>query len=393
MKGLEKQENLRQETSNELIRVLLVEDDPGDARLVRMALSSSDYPSYRIEVFEQLSTAIEQLSERSFDIALVDLSLPDSKGLDIISKISAKDSKIPIVVLTGLNDEEVGLRALQKGAEDYLIKGPDINNLLTRSIRYSIERKKTKDALRDYSQRLEEMVEERTKELADAQEHLVRREKLAVLGQLSGGLGHELRNPLGAIKNAAYFLNMAMKDPEPEVKEALEIMDNEIRASNRIIISLLDFTRPKPANRLKVDLNEIVLDGLSRFRMPENVKVVNQLNETPLIILADPDQLSQVFRNIIHNAIQAMPEGGRLLIKSEALSPKWVTASFTDTGTGINEETQKKVFEPLFTTKARGIGLGLSLTKMLIEAHEGTIEVQSELGKGSTFTVKLPMKD
>ncbi|MCK4965114.1 MAG: hypothetical protein KAS54_08520, partial [Dehalococcoidia bacterium] len=108
------------------------------------------------------------------------------------------------------------------------------------------------------------------------------------------------------------------------------------------------------------------------------------------IILADPDQLGQVFINIILNAIQAMPEGGQLVIKSEVPGPKWVDISFTDTGVGIPKENMRKLFEPLFTTKAKGIGLGLAITKNVLEEHGGTIKVQSEVGKGSTFTVRLP---
>jgi len=125
--------------------------------------------------------------------------------------------------------------------------------------------------------------------------------------------------------------------------------------------------------------------------VPENVEVVSQLDGTLPIILADPDQLGQVFGNIILNAIQAMPEGGQLVMKSDVPSPEWVAVSFTDTGVGISEENLGKIFEPLFTTRTKGIGLGLAVTKTLVQGHGGTIEVQSEVGKGSTFTVRLPI--
>jgi PAS domain S-box-containing protein len=253
------------------------------------------------------------------------------------------------------------------------------------------DRKRAEKALKEYSERLEEMVEERTQELRDAQEQLIRKEKLAVLGQLAGGVGHELRNPLGAISNAVYFLNMALEEPDPDVKETLEILQKEVRTSEMIISSLLDFARTKPPTRRKVDINAVVQEALSRTTVPENIEVVSQPDGKLPIILADPDQLGQVFGNIILNAIQAMPEGGQLLVKTEAPSPEWVALSFADTGVGIPEENLGKIFEPLFTTKAKGIGLGLAVTKTLVEGHGGTIEVQSELGKGSTFTVQLPI--
>jgi len=253
------------------------------------------------------------------------------------------------------------------------------------------ERRRAEQKLEEYRVNLEEMVEQRTKELRDAQEELVRQEKLAVLGQLAGGVGHELRNPLGAIKNAAYFLNIALEDTDPEIKETIEILGKEVETSERIINSLLDYARSKPPTKRKVDVNPVIQQSLSRTTIPDQVEVQSQLDEGLPSILADPDQLAQVFGNIILNAIQAMPKGGQLTIKSEEHKPDWVTVSFADTGVGISEENLGKLFEPLFTTKAKGIGLGLAITKTIVEAHGGTIEAESTAGEGTTFTVKLPL--
>lgn len=225
----------------------------------------------------------------------------------------------------------------------------------------------------------------------EMQERLMRSEKLTVLGQLAGGVCHELRNPLGSIKNSAYFLNMALEKPEPEVEETLEILEREIATSERIISSLLDFARTKPPIKRKVNINNIIQDRLTCAKIPKNIKLTRKLDKELPDILVDPDQLGQVFRNIILNAIQAMAEGGQLTIKSKTLSPKWAVVSFTDTGGGISKDTMGKLFEPLFTTKAKGIGLGLALTKTMVEAHGGTIDVESEVGKGSTLTVHLPI--
>ncbi len=211
------------------------------------------------------------------------------------------------------------------------------------------------------------------------------------MGKLAGGLGHELRNPLGAIKNAVYLLNMVIERPEPEIKETLEIIEKEVGISERVIASLLDFARPKPPTQHIVDINHVVREVLSRVPVPENVELAEELSETLPTISADPDHFAQVFGNLTLNAMQAMSEGGRLLVKSEAPSPEMVTVSFTDTGQGMDEATLGRVFEPLFTTKAKGIGLGLALSKMLVEANGGTIDVLSAVEKGSTFTVKLPV--
>jgi PAS domain S-box-containing protein len=254
------------------------------------------------------------------------------------------------------------------------------------------ERKRAEQMLQRYSQRLEEMVAERTRELYVAQDRLVRQEKLATLGQLAGGVGHELRNPLGAIKNAAYFLNLALPKPEPEVKETLDILHREVAASERIIGSLLGFARPRPPARQPVEINALVREALARTALPENVRVVTHLGEALPAIPADPDQLVQVFGNLILNAAQAMPDGGRLTVETR-VEPEveWLAVSVADTGMGISPENLGKLFEPLFSTKAQGIGLGLALSKTLVENHGGRIEVRSEVGAGSIFTVKLPI--
>jgi len=223
------------------------------------------------------------------------------------------------------------------------------------------------------------------------EEKLMRQEKLAVLGQLAGGVGHELRNPLGAIKNSTYFLNMILENPEPEMKETLEILEKEVANSEKIITSLLDFALARPPLERKVNINDIIQKVLLGSNVPGNIQVESQIVKAIPTIMADPDQLVQVFGNIILNAIQAMPEGGLLSIKAKSPSPGRIAVSITDTGVGILEENLEKIFEPLFTTRAKGIGLGMAIAKTFVEGHGGSIQVQSEVGKGTTFTVKLPI--
>ncbi len=238
-------------------------------------------------------------------------------------------------------------------------------------------------------------------ERKEMEEQLMRQERLAVLGQLAGGVGHELRNPLGAIKNATYFLNMVLgeQEPEPAVEETLEIMDQELARSERIISALLDFARARPPVWRQVDLNDVVRAALSRAAVREapGVELVCELDRELPVIMGDPDQLERVLGNMIRNAVQAMPEGGRLTVRTFETSevtgrlPKsGVMVSIADTGVGIPEENLERIFEPLFTTRTKGIGLGLALAKRLVEEHSGSIEVESEVGEGSTFIVWLP---
>ena len=263
------------------------------------------------------------------------------------------------------------------------------------------ERKRAEESLKEYSERLEEMVEERTKELREAQEQLVRKEKLAVLGQLAGGVGHELRNPLGVISNAVYFLQLTLPDADETTataREYLEIISEEVRNSTKIISDLLDFSRTRMPDREEIAVSELVAEVLEKRPPPENVEATTQIASDLPPVFVDPRQMGQVLVNLVVNAYQAMPEGGRLVVKTSEVSEKlpkskWVALSITDTGCGIPEKNMAKLFEPLFTTKARGIGLGLAVSRSLVEANGGSMEVESEEGEGSTFTVKLPTRE
>lgn len=228
-------------------------------------------------------------------------------------------------------------------------------------------------------------------EMKHMQEKLLRQEKLAVLGQLAGGVGHEMRNPLGAIKNSVYFLNMVLEKTDPEIKETLNILEKEVTTSERIITSLLDFARVKPPLKRRVNIKEIIAETLSRIEIPGNIAVKNNITGPAVNLMADPQQLEQVFGNIILNAVQAMPDGGQLIINSDTPTADRLLISVTDTGVGIPAANLQKIFTPLFTSKAKGIGLGMAISKSFVEGHGGSIEVQSEEGKGATFTIQLPV--
>ncbi len=254
------------------------------------------------------------------------------------------------------------------------------------------KRKLAEEALKEYSERLEEMVEERTKQLREAQEQLVRREKLAVLGQLAGGVGHELRNPLGVISNAVYFLQMTLPDADETTKESLEMISAEVRNSTKIISDLLDFSRTRLPDREEAAVPELAAEVLKKHPPPEEVEATTQIAPDLPPVYVDLHQMGQVLVNLVVNAYQAMKEGGKLTISAQAEEGQ-VALSVTDTGSGISQENMAKIFEPLFTTKARGIGLGLAVSRSLVEANGGSIKVESEEGKGSTFTVRLPTRE
>jgi signal transduction histidine kinase len=169
----------------------------------------------------------------------------------------------------------------------------------------------------------------------------------------------------------------------------LTIIEEEVKHADKIITDLLDFSRVRKPEFKEVDLTSLVKASLDNVKIPDNIEVKIEVDQIPPIE-ADLEDLRRVFINIIQNAVQAMPKGGRLTISAKTMG-EYIELKFSDTGIGIPKENLEKLFTPLFTTKAKGVGLGLCICKRIIDAHHGTIEVESDVGKGTTFTIKLPI--
>ena len=253
------------------------------------------------------------------------------------------------------------------------------------------ELEKARKELKEYAEKLELKVQERTKELKKSQERLLRAERLAAIGQLAGQVGHDLRNPLTGILGAVYYLKKTNPNLDEKCRKMLEIIEKDAKYANKIIEDLLEFSREYVHLNLKLtSIRELVENALTKVTVPNNIKIVN-LTSSKHKVKIDPDRILRVFVNLITNAIDAMPNGGTLRIWSR-ISDGYVKVFFKDSGTGIPEENLDKIWGPLFTTKAKGMGLGLSICKRIVEAHGGKITVKSKVGAGTTFTVIIPLK-
>jgi len=250
-----------------------------------------------------------------------------------------------------------------------------------------------------------DLKESETKEKSLSQQ-LIRSERLSSIGRLAASVAHELKNPLGAIRNAIYFIRTAL-DPQEhyqkdtQLKKIVKLAESEVDASVRIIEDLLDFARVVELIPRNTQINNLLEEIPQIVTIPENVQLKMDLDVTLPSAKVDPERLNQVFHNIVGNAIQAMPKGGTLTIKSRleiqtggkgAGKKELIAIAFEDTGQGIEPVHLPKIFEPLFTTKARGTGLGLAISGNLIDKHGGVIQVQSQVGKGTKFTIRLPLK-
>jgi PAS domain S-box-containing protein len=245
------------------------------------------------------------------------------------------------------------------------------------------------EALRVAKEDLERRVEERSRALALAQEELVRKERLTVLGRLAGGVAHEIRNPLAAIKNATYVISRVLGESAgDEARKAMDVIHDEIARANRIITGLLDYARVRAPDRRPVPVLELLERALGAQEVPATVEIVRAVPEGERVVV-DGAQVESALSNVLRNAVEAMPSGGTLEIRARRDGGR-VHVLVGDTGCGIAAEIRKRLFEPLVTSKQLGLGLGLVTARTLIEGQGGSISLRGTSPNGTTFEIVLP---
>jgi signal transduction histidine kinase len=391
------------------INVLLVEDNPADARLVKEALrdatsaATGTSAAFRFEWVNCLSDGLRHLSAGDTDVALLDLSLPDARDLEALLRVRAHVPAVPVVVLTGIDDEELALRAVREGAQDYFVKGQFDGGNLARAIRYAIERG------RDHAVQDQLLARERT---ARAEAIAANQAKSDFLAMMS----HEMRTPLNAIIGYAELLEMGLGGAlAPEHYSYIE----RVATSGRHLLSLINGL----LDHAKIEANELTLHmGTSRFRDVTQrviVLVAPQARARRLEIVSgraagsdvayrgDRERVQQILVNVLANAVQFTDAGGQITLTcgrkeqptpaaTESPDGPWAYIAVTDTGIGIPADRIDAIFEPFvqvetgYTRRYAGIGLGLAISRRLARLMGGDLTVRSVPGEGSTFYLWLP---
>jgi len=427
---------------NKPIKVLLIEDDSVVAQLIKEMLDKHSKGSLNVYWEDNLRKGIDYLKKNNSNVVLLDLSLPDSKGLNTLSAVHREAPYTPIVILTGLDDTALAVRSLQHGAQDYLIKSEVTPNLLIRAIQYAIERSRIEEALAKSRDELEERVRERTVELFEANEHLkseieerrkkqsqlqeayvklketqsqlIQAAKMQVVGVIASGIAHEVKNPLAIILQGAEFLDKKIYAKDTNINTAIASIKEAVERADRIIKGLLDFSSVSKLDMHKEDINSLIDKCVFLLKHEfdkRHIKVVRNFNNVPSVFI-DKNKIEQVFVNIFMNAAYAMDKtGGELTITTRVLkldepdarypdkemfpsqADTVLLAEITDTGGGIPKDIMERIFEPFFTTNRSrgGAGLGLAIVKNIIDMHKGMIYISNVDRKGAKVRIYFRM--
>ena len=387
--------------ASDSINILLIEDNLAEARLLQEFLKDSSFEEFNLVHVKRLSEALDAIGENIstpclYNIILLDLTLPDSQGLESLKPLMARAPCLPIVVLTNINDEQLAIEAVRKGAQDYLVKRQINSQLLARSLRYAIERKQYLETLRALNQSLKSRVEERTAQLVEAKE--VNQFKSEFVSILS----HDIRNPLNAILLAAGFLKNSDDNLSDDKKLAHYQMIRSAIKSMSLLLDEASFIGKADSGNLNCELIAIDLIDFCNAIVKEirltaaqsNIDIVFNIKGNSSDFLGDEKLLHHILTNLLGNAVKYSSSNSQVVFDL-IFQKLTVTLRIQDSGIGIPLPEQQHLFEPFHRAsnvgKIAGTGLGLAIVKKCVDAHGGKISLQSKEGVGSTFTVMLPV--
>jgi signal transduction histidine kinase len=366
------------------LQVLVVEDNAGDARLLQQMFSKEQPGSFQITHLLRMSEALVHLAKGGVDIILLDMGLPDGHGLDTVRRAQEVAPGVPVIVLTGLDDEKLAAEAMKEGAQDYLIKGQIESRALPRALRHAIDRHRMQ-----------------------AETDLIRVNQLQFKDNFLSHVSHELRSPLNAIYQfVTILLDKLVGELNPEQREYLNIVFRNVKQLQAMIDDLLEVTRGQ-GGKLTIELQrtsiaEAVADAVDTLQGAAAAKGITLsahiADELPLVC-ADPTRVRQILIILLDNAIKFTPVNGEVKVRAQLLEQdsNLLVLKVSDTGCGIAEGMTEQIFERLFQASdpsqagRQGLGLGLYICKELVLRQGGRIWATSTPGQGSVFSVTLPV--
>lgn len=364
--------------------VLMIEDNPGDADLVRLRLVEGK-SAVDVNCVHRLSEALAALQEKALpSIILLDLNLPDSQGAETFRKILEKAPDVPVVILSGQDDEALAIKALHQGVQDYLVKGAISSSGLDRAIRYAVERQALLRSL-----------------------EMSRKQQLEFKNQFLSHVSHELRTPLTCIHQFVSILCDGLAgDVNPEQRDHLKTILKSVNQLTAMVRDLLEATRAE-SGKIRIEprcvaIGDLIRQAVAMMQPAAHEKEVGLevgVDTRIPFVHGDPGRILEVLINLVENGIKFTPPGGAVTVQGCLVQtdPDFVYVSVTDTGCGISPEARALVFERLYQdpnavdNNRKGLGLGLFISKELVSLHGGRIWVASEAGSGSTFSFTLPL--
>lgn len=363
-------------------QVLLIEDNPGDADLIRLRLVEGSSP-VSVSCAQRLADGLASLSEKSPEVVLLDLNLPDSHGAETFRKVLAQAPDVPVVILSGQDDEALAAKALHQGAQDYLVKGSFSRGELDRALRHAMERQALLRSL-----------------------EMSRKQQLEFKNQFLSHVSHELRTPLTCIHQfVTILLDGLAGEINAEQREHLSTVLRSVNQLGAMVRDLLEASRAE-SGKLRIEHRCVSIADLVRLASAmmqataeaKRIKLEVTTDDEIPFAHGDPDRILEVLINLIDNGIKFTPEEGKISVQAGRVStdPDFVCVSISDTGVGIKPEARALVFERLYqdtdasVASRKGLGLGLFIAKELVNLHGGQIWVVSEPGQGSTFSFTLP---
>jgi signal transduction histidine kinase len=366
------------------LQVLVVEDNAGDARLLQEMFSKEKPGSFQLTHLLRMSEALLHLEKGGVDIVLLDMGLPDGHGLDTVRRAQAVAPEVPVIVLTGLDDEKLAAEAMKEGAQDYLIKGQIESRALPRALRHAIERHRMQ-----------------------SETDLIRNNQLQFKDNFLSHVSHELRSPLNAIYQfVTILLDNLVGDLKQEQRDYLDIVLRNVKQLQAMIEDLLEVTRGQ-GGKLTIELQrtsieEAIVYAVNTLQGAAAAKSITLSTEIAAglpMVCADPTRVRQILIILLDNAIKFTPANGSITARAQVLKedPNQLLLQVIDTGCGISEGMTEQIFERLFQASdpaqagRQGLGLGLHICKELVTRQGGKIWAESTPGQGSVLSVTLPV--